>query len=422
LAIFTHFPIFFVFLCLNVLPRQLGKLTGRGGYELALRQFDEDTFMKRLQIAAIIGLMLAIPAALGFYWRFSSTEPGIRLHGTVEIQEVRLSSKIGGRIKAVLVDEGALVEAGQPIVELEAPELEAQRRQVQARIQAADAQYEKALSGARVEEKAVALAAAKAAEARWRKLEKGYRLEEVTHARSELASADAELAGALQRLEREKSLYPRATSKAEFDAAITAVGRWQGTVSAARAKAEMMTQGYRAEEIAEAKAEWERAQANWQLVEAGTRSEDLAELEARIAELKGKLQELDVQLREATVIAPERVRIEVLAVRRGDVVAPNQPVTRVLRADDLWVRAFVPEIELGKIRLHQKVFVTCDSFPGKRFEGQLVHIASSSEFTPRNVQSYDERRHQVFAVKIRVTDPSGVFKSGMAAEVWLPTE
>lgn len=377
--------------------------------------------MKKSPIAIVFGIILLAGAGFGFYWRMTSSEQALSLHGTVEIQEVRLSSKIGGRVKAVLVEEGATVEAGRPLVELEAPELEAQRLQLLARIQAAGAQYEKALNGARTEEKAVALAAAKAAEARWRKLDKGFRTEEVAQARSELASAEADLEGAKRIFERERSLYPNASSKAAYDAAVAALGRWQGNVNAARAKAEMMAQGYRAEEVAEAKAEMDRAQANWQLVEAGTRSEDLVELEARIAELKGRLQEIEVQLREATVTAPERVLIETLAVRRGDVVAANQPVVRVLRADDIWVKAFVPEIELGKVRLHQKVHVTCDSFPSKRFEGELVHIASSSEFTPRNVQSYDERRHQVFAIKIRLTDPQNVFKSGMAAEVWLPT-
>jgi len=92
----------------------------------------------------------------------------------------------------------------------------------------------------------------------------------------------------------------------------------------------------------------------------------------------------------------------------------------VLRADDLWVKAYISEIDLGRIRLNQKVEVTSDTYPGKRFEGVITYIASSSEFTPRNVQTIDERRHQVFGFKVRVTDSQGVFKSGMAADVWLP--
>ena len=93
---------------------------------------------------------------------------------------------------------------------------------------------------------------------------------------------------------------------------------------------------------------------------------------------------------------------------------------RVLRATDLWVKTYVPETQLGKVRLHQKVTVTIDSFPGRRFSGEVVQVASESEFTPRNVQSVDERKHQMFGVRIRVEDTQGYFKSGMAAEVAIP--
>jgi multidrug resistance efflux pump len=107
----------------------------------------------------------------------------------------------------------------------------------------------------------------------------------------------------------------------------------------------------------------------------------------------------------------------VLGVRKGDVVAPNQAIVRVLRADDLWVKAYVPETELGRVRLGQAVDVGVDGYPGRRFAGTVEQIASESEFMPRNVQSADERRSQVFGVKVRVANPDGMFKSGMAAEI-----
>jgi multidrug resistance efflux pump len=94
-------------------------------------------------------------------------------------------------------------------------------------------------------------------------------------------------------------------------------------------------------------------------------------------------------------------------------------VVRVLRADDLWVKAYVSEVDLGKVHLGHEVELTIDSFPSKRFQGVVAQIASASEFTPRNIQSVDERRHQVFAIKVRVDDPQGIFKSGMAADVWV---
>jgi multidrug resistance efflux pump len=181
----------------------------------------------------------------------------------------------------------------------------------------------------------------------------------------------------------------------------------------------MLVAGTRPEDIAEAEAELARMKAQYQLLESGNRSEDIAEADAKVAELRGRLREIDVNLGEVVVRAPEQAVVEVLAVRPGDVVAPNQPLVRVLRTDDLWVKAFVSEIDLGRIRLNQTVEVTVDAYRDRRFQGVVTWIASTSEFTPRNVQSIDERRHQVFAIKVRVDDPQGVFKSGMAADVFL---
>src|SRR5262249_41384955 len=156
------------------------------------------------------------------------------------------------------------------------------------------------------------------------------------------------------------------------------------------------------------------------LLQNGNRSEDIAEAEATLAEARGKLHEVEAQLREASLRAPEQAVVEVLGVRKGDLVTPNQILVRVLRADDLWVKVYVPETELGRVRLGQKVDVSVDGYPGKHFAGTIEQIAAESEYTPRNVQSADERRHQVFGVKVRVANPDGMFKSGMAAEVTMP--
>jgi len=125
-------------------------------------------------------------------------------------------------------------------------------------------------------------------------------------------------------------------------------------------------------------------------------------------------------LKEAVVRAPDKALVEVVAVRPGDLVPPNQPVLRVLRYQDLWVKVYIPETDLGKVRENQEVQVFVDAYPGHPFRGTITFIDAQSEFTPRNVQSLDERRHQMFGVKVRVDDPQGVFKSGMAADVWLP--
>jgi membrane fusion protein YbhG len=95
---------------------------------------------------------------------------------------------------------------------------------------------------------------------------------------------------------------------------------------------------------------------------------------------------------------------------------------RVLRTGDLWVKTYVPETELGKVRLGSEVQVSMDAFPRVRFSGKVIHIGGESEFTPRNVQTVDERRHQMFGVRVKIEDTKGHFKSGMAAEVYIPVQ
>ena len=110
------------------------------------------------------------------------------------------------------------------------------------------------------------------------------------------------------------------------------------------------------------------------------------------------------------------------SLRPGDLVPANQTVIRVLRNEDLWVKVYVPETQYGLVTLDKKVRVTIDSHPGKVFEGVVKQRANISEFTPRNIQSVDERRHQVFGVKILVTNAEGVLNAGMAAEVTVPLD
>jgi multidrug resistance efflux pump len=252
-------------------------------------------------------------------------------------------------------------------------------------------------------------------------MQHGYRVEEVEQTRQELQALDAEFQNSQQELNRERSLLTKgASTMQQYDAANAKYTRLLAQVSAASAKTKMMESGYRTEEVAEAKAEVARLQANHDLLLAGTRPEEIAEAQAKIADLTAKIEELDVKRNERLVTAPERAVVEVLSVRPGDIVAPNQTVALVLRADDLWVKAYISETDLGRIHLGQKVKVTSDTYPDKRFEGVISYIASASEFTPRNVQTMDERHHQVFGFKVRVSDPHGVFKSGMAADVWLP--
>lgn len=381
--------------------------------------------VKWAMLSKLVILVLVLAAIGGltgaYFWQYPWSTRELALPGTVETQEVRLSSRVGGRVAKLFVDEGDLLEAGQPILELEYPELDAQRKQLEAQLAAARAVLAKANKGPRDEEIAAGKAMRDLAAAALAKMKTGYRTEEKDQARSELLAHEAELENARQDLERERNLLQKeATAMSAYDAAVARHNRLQATVAAAAAKVAMMDSGYRAEDVAEAEAELARVQANYDLLLAGTRQEDKDEAAAQVAHLEAQLDELDVRRRERTVTAPERAVVETIGVRPGDIAAANQPLVTVLRADDLWVKAYISEVDLGHLRLGQAVDVTIDTYPGKRFRGVVVQISSISEFTPRNVQTIDERRHQVFGFKVRVDDPQGVFKSGMAATVYLP--
>ncbi len=372
---------------------------------------------------AIFVILLVATGGAAYWWYFQLAGDNLVLPGTVEVQEVRLSSKIGGRVKDVFVDDGAEVKANDPLVELDIPELRAQRKQIAAQLDAAEAAASKADRGPLDEEYEASKAAVDAAKARLTKMDKGNRDKEIEQVERNVEAWKVDLANARRDLTRISGLVQtKSATQKELDDSQARYDRLQATVNEASVRLELMREGFRDEDKAEALAEFNRAKANDALLHTGTREEDKAAAHARVDELIARLSELDSNIAEAIVKAPENAIVELVSVRRGDTTAPNQPVVRILRAKDLWVKAFVPETELGRVRLSEDVVVTMDTYPDRKFNGKVTYVSSTAEFTPRNVQSIDERRHQVFAIKVRVDDPQGIFKSGMAADVHLPKE
>jgi HlyD family secretion protein len=155
------------------------------------------------------------------------------------------------------------------------------------------------------------------------------------------------------------------------------------------------------------------AKSRYDLLLAGTRAERLAQARAQLAET-------DAQLREMAVAAPSDSVLEVLSVKVGDVLAPNQNIATLLLTNHLWVRVYVPEPWLGHIQLGETVAVRVDSAPGRAFSGVVEQIARAAEFTPRNVQTVSERIKQVFGIKVRLDPRDGQLRAGMAADVAFP--
>ena len=377
----------------------------------------------RLVVFAVLFAAITLVGVVAWSWRSAAGRgPKVLiLPGVVQVQEVRLGSKVGGRVREVHIREGDLVEKGLPLVTLDTPELEAQQAQWQAKLRSDLAALEKARNGSRREEIEAAAAETAAAEARYARMKQGFREEEIRQAKSDWLSAEADLKLSEENFGRYDRLLQRGSiTQAQADSARADYDRARGRAAAMRAHFDLVTKGNRPEEVAEAAALLDQARANLNLLKAGTRPEDIELLAAQVEQTRARLHEAEINVAEAVVHAPGKAVVDVVSVRKGDLVTANQVVVRILQADDLWVKIFIPETDLGLVFLDQAVEVTVDSYPGVRFAGRVVQVSHESEFTPRNIQSVDERRHQVFAAKVRVDDPRGIFKSGMAAEVTIP--
>lgn len=380
--------------------------------------------MKSANLLSIIGMMVVVVLLGGIGWyvvpSYFSAKTVLKLPGIVEEQEIRLSSKIGGRIKDVFAVEGASAGAGEVLVTFESPEVEARLLQLQAQLKIADARLKQARNGPLPEQIESAHAATEMAEARLASLKSGSRAEEISQAKSDVNNRIADESRARSELERMRTLLPSNTvSQSDIEWAQATWKNAEGQLEIARQRLRLLELGPRVETIAEASAEVRRLRAELKLIERGTRDEEICQLAAQVDEVHARIKEAEANLSEATIVAPSACLIEVVSVRRGDMAAMNQPVVRVRAPNDRWIKAYVPETELAHVKLNQTVRVTHDG-NARPFDGRIIHIASAGEFTPRNVQSVTERQHQVFAIKIRVDDDGGVFKSGMAAEVQIP--
>jgi multidrug resistance efflux pump len=155
------------------------------------------------------------------------------------------------------------------------------------------------------------------------------------------------------------------------------------------------------------------SKSRYELLLAGTRPERLAQARAQLAEI-------DAQLKEMKIAAPSDCVLEVLSVKVGDVLGPNRDVATLLLTQHIWVRVYVPEPWLGRIKLGDSVTARVDSDPNKDFSGVVEQIAREAEFTPRNVQTVGERIKQVFGIKVRLDNHEGKLRAGMAADVRFP--
>jgi multidrug resistance efflux pump len=337
--------------------------------------------------------------------------------GTVETREIQIGSKIGGRVLAVPVEEGQHVASGSLLVRFECDELKAQRAQAAATVLQAQADLDRMLRGNRPEEIEQAEATARAQAAAFEEARNGPRTEELQQAQADHAAAQAEAVNAQAFFVRmEKLIATDTISRQQFDDARDKRDAAAQRAESARQRLALLQAGTRPEDLRVAEARYRQAQAAAVLARKGFRREDIEAARGRLAQAQGHVAELDARLREAELVSPTGAVIEIVSVRPGDLVPPGQIVVAMQEASQLWVKVYVPETRLSRIRLGQHADVRIDGFTHP-FSGSVQQIASQGEFLPRNVQTTDDREHLVFGVKVHIDNPGGILKSGMTAAV-----
>ena len=320
-------------------------------------------------------LLVLIPLALGTYLLLvrlgilGDRGPGTALlaAGTVEATEAQLGFQAAGRIETIAVREGDLVTAGAELAALDRAEAIARRDQ--------------------------AIARAAAARSLLEELERGSRREEIAQARALASAAADRLADAERDRDRAEELFAGgAVSQEARDKAALAY-------QVAASQAAQATEALR-------------------LVESGPRVERIAAQRATLAEAEAALRAIDANLANMVIRAPFAGIVTVRHREPGEIVAAGAPVLAVLDRADRWIRIYIAETRIAAVKPGQEAVITTDTYRDRTYAGEVITIASSAEFTPKNVQTSEERVKLVYAVKVRVSgDPAYDLKPGMPADV-----
>lgn len=323
---------------------------------------------KRIGMAAAVVAVVATGTWLAIGRRGSRNDT-LLASGTVEATEADLGFQVAGRLQAVAVQEGDPVSRGAELAWLDRSELEARR--------------------------AAAVAQLEAARAQLAELERGFRSEELAQGRAALAAAERRLADARLDLERTRRLQEGgAVSREALDKAET---------------------GF---EVAQS--QHDQAREQLRILQTGPRTERIAAQRALARQAEAALAQADALLANALIRAPIDGVVTIRHREPGEIVSPGQPVLTLANLGDRWIRIYVREDRVGRVRLGQQATITTDSHPGRTYDGVVRFIASEAEFTPRNVQTTEERVKLVYAVKVAVAgDAAQDLKPGLPADVRL---
>ena len=382
-------------------------------------------------LAAGVLLLLIVVAVRWLGWG-SGNQKVLNVSGNIELTEVDISFKTAGRLVTLAVEEGDQVKKGALIARLDQEELLQRRESAAASLDSTRSrllqsgtaiEYQRQQAEAQLSRSRAELDQAKAV---LQELEIGSRRQEIESAKAALARAKAEQQRAQADWERAQSLYKdKDISTARYDEAKAQFESAQAQLQQATEQFDLVQEGPRKEDIDGAKAQVERAKANVRLAEAARLELKRLQEEqlARKADTRQAAAQLDVQetlLKNAEVTAPMDGVVLVKSAEPGEVLAAGTTVVTLGNLAKPWLRAYINEQDLGRVKLGTAVKVTTDSFPGKTYSGRVSFIASEAEFTPKQIQTQEERVKLVYRIKIDVDNPAGELKSNMPADAEIP--
>ena len=328
---------------------------------------------KKQRLIIVVGLLIVAVVVVRLTLFGDGLEDGVIVaSGTVEAAEADLGFQMPGRIESITVSEGDPVDSSTVLATLDKTELLARRE--------------------------AATAAVAAARAALREVQTGFRSEEIAQGRAGLRAAEEQLTNAGRDQQRAERLFEG------------------GAVS--RQSLDHLTTAYQIAEAAK-----ESAEERLQVLETGPRTERVAVQRALLAGAEAQVQQVEAGLDNAVVRSPFAGVVSVKHREPGEIVQPGLPVLSILNPDDRWVRIYVREDQVGRVSVGQEAVLSADSYPERTYRGRVIFIASEAEFTPRNVQTAEERVKLVYRVKVQITeDPSYDLKAGLAADVRIETD
>jgi len=354
---------------------------------------------RKILLVPVFAAAVALP--VGAYSWFHRDQTPLMASGTLEARNINVGSKEGGRVIRVLASEGDRLEANQLLVTFDDAQLAARVLQSRGKLEQAQANLAKMLHGSRLEEIEEAQAAGRLPDG-----SNGYRAEEIAQTQADLVRAKADLANAQINFDRTKQLADEGVySRQSLDDA-------SARLAMAKAQVESLEHA-----VTAAAGRLREASAVQRRTERGFRDEDIASARAEVTLAQGELDEAEARYAEREVRVPTAVVVEAMDIRPGDLLPPNAPLAKVLEADQLYVMVYVPQTEIGRVHIGDKAEISVDSFPHRTFPARVEQIRQQAEFLPRNVQTREERVHEVMGVKLRVDNSSNLLRAGVNADV-----